>query len=73
MADIDNGLIHDIEIDDIRILHKQFSKLPAQSFVCFLHGIDNVDTHILSQIVDSKCVINIVFINQHDKVTIICN
>lgn len=75
MVNIDNGLVHNIDMDDdeIRILHKKFSQLPAQSFTCHLDGINNVDGDVLSQIVDAKCIIDVVSINQHDKVTIIKN
>lgn len=75
MANIDNGLIHNIDMgdDEIRILHKKFSQLPAQSFTCHLHGINNVDEDVLSQIVDEKCIIDVISINQHDKVNIIKN
>lgn len=63
-------MVHNIPNDDIRILCKKFAQLPAQSFTCHLHGIDSIDENILSQIVNKKCTINIVSVDQY-KVIII--
>lgn len=70
MLDIDNGSVHLIPIEDIRLLCKQFSQLPAQALTCHLHGIEDVDEDELSKIVNNNCTIFIVSINQN-KVTIL--
>jgi len=73
MMNIDNGVISDIMFDDIRILHKQFSQLPAQAFTCHLHGIESIDEDKFSQIVNKKCTIYVVTTDQNNKVGINCS
>lgn len=70
MVDIDDGSIHNVSYDDIRILYKPFSQLPAQSFTCYLNGIESVDKNVLTQIVDKKCIVHIISIEQLNKVII---
>jgi len=72
MMNIDNGVINDVMSDDIRILHKQFSQLPAQSFTCHLHGIESIDEDKFSQIVNKTCTIHVVTTDQNNKVGINC-
>lgn len=68
MMNIDNGVICDVMLENIRMLYKQFSQLPAQVFTCHLHGIESVDEDTFSQIVNSTCTIYIVTTDQHNKV-----
>lgn len=67
IMNIDNGLMHTIPFDDIRLLHKKFSQLPAQSLTCNLHGIDSIDEDELLKIIDKKCTIYIVSTDQQNK------
>lgn len=67
MLNIDNGLMHTILFEDIRLLHIQFAQLPAQSLTCNLHGIDSIAEDELLKIVDKKCTIYVVSINQQNK------
>jgi len=72
MINIDNGIISEIMFDDIRILHKQFSQLPAQAFNCYLHGIESIDEDQFSQILNKSCTIYVVTTDQENKVIINC-
>jgi len=65
---IDNGLIHTISFDDIRLLHVQFAQLPAQSLTCNLHGIDSIEEDELLKIINKKCTIYVVSTDQQNKV-----
>jgi len=67
IMNIDNGLIHTISFDDIRLLHKQFRKLPPQLLTCNLHGIDSIDEDELLKIMDKKCTIYVVSTDQQNK------
>jgi len=64
-------MVSKINHDDIRILHKQFTQLPAQTFTCHLNGIKSIDEDQLLKIVDKKCTVYVVAIDPHNKVTII--
>lgn len=67
MINIDNGSMHTIPFDDIRLLHIQFTHLPAQSLTCNLHGIGSMDEDELLKIKDKKCLIYVVSIDQQNK------
>ncbi|XP_060856292.1 uncharacterized protein LOC132934018 [Metopolophium dirhodum] len=67
IMNIDNGLMHTISFEDIRLLHKRFSKLPPQSLTCYLHGIDSIDEDELLKIIDKKCTIYVVSTDQQNK------
>lgn len=67
MMNIDNGLMHTILFDDIRLLHKKFSQLPAQSLTCNLHGIDSIEEDELLKIMGRKCTIYVVSTDQQNK------
>lgn len=68
MIDIDQGFTHDIPYDDIRILSKQFSDLPAQAITCYLHGIGSINEDEMSNIVDKQCSIYVVSFDHLSKV-----
>jgi len=67
MINIDNGLMHTILFEDIRLLHKKFSQLSPQSLTCNLHGIDSIDEDELLKIMDKKCTIYVVSTDQQNK------
>ncbi|XP_022182347.1 uncharacterized protein LOC111042113 [Myzus persicae] len=67
MMNIDNGSMDTIPFEDIRLLHKQFTQLPAQSLTCNLHGIDYINEDELLKIIDKKCTIYVVSIDQQNK------
>ncbi|XP_025414906.1 uncharacterized protein LOC112686707 [Sipha flava] len=70
MLDIDNGSIHLVPIENIRLLCKKFSHLPAQAITCHLHGIEDVDEDELTKIVNKNCTISIVSINQNKSANV---
>lgn len=67
IINIDNGLMHTILFEDIRLLHKKFSQLPPQSLTCNLYGIDFIDEDELLKIMDKKCTIYVVSTDQQNK------
>lgn len=71
IRNIDDGLIHSIPSYDIRLLHKNFSQLPAQALTCFLDGILLIDENVLVQIIDKKCTIYVVSIDHYLKTALI--
>jgi len=68
MINIDNGSMHTIPFEDIRLLHVRFAQLPVQSFICKLHGIDSIAEDELLKIIDKKCSIYVVSTDQRNKV-----
>lgn len=68
MINVDNGSIHIISYDQIRLLYKKFSELPAQSFECQLDGLAHVNEKDLLQILNKKCTIYVVHIGLYNKV-----
>ncbi|XP_050443222.1 uncharacterized protein LOC126847164 [Adelges cooleyi] len=67
VINIDNGSVNCIPLENIRILYKQFSELPSQSFVCHLHGIRSIEEDEVKSIVDKECVVFIADIDKHTK------
>lgn len=67
---IDDGLIHHIPFDNLRILYKGFSTVPSQAFVCHLNGIYSIEKNILLNLIDKDCTILITDINQNTKVIV---
>ncbi|CAH1731848.1 unnamed protein product [Aphis gossypii] len=67
MINIDNGSMHTIPFEDIRLLHVRFAQLPVQSFICKLHGIDSIAEDELLKIIDKKCSIYVVSTDQRNK------
>lgn len=68
MINIDDGSVNTISHENLRLLHTKFSELPAQSFECQLYGLTHINKTDLNQIINKKCVINVVQIDQFNKV-----
>ncbi|XP_050525426.1 uncharacterized protein LOC126896564 [Daktulosphaira vitifoliae] len=67
IMNIDDGLIHHISFDNIRILYKGFSTLPSQALVCHLNGIYSIDKNKLLNLINKDCRILVTEINQHNN------
>lgn len=70
LMNIDDGLTHTIPFEDVRLLHKKYSQLPAQAITCFLDGILLFNESVVDQIIDKKCTIYIVSIDHFKTVSI---
>lgn len=68
MINIDDGSVNIIAHEDLRLLYKKFSELPAQSFECQLYGLTHINETVINQIINKKCIIHVVQIDQFDKV-----
>ncbi|VVC24370.1 OST-HTH/LOTUS domain,Tudor domain [Cinara cedri] len=67
VINIDDGSVNIVSPQNIRLLYKKFSELPAQSFECRLYGIGKMNKTELHQLEDKKCTIFVVHTGQHDK------